>query len=121
MYVRASDPETTYRAFIGFGNNSNLIKSILKRRYWWTIVDKSEGCHFVWSQLKINTIFRESQSSSQNKVDQIYYKELEVADKMRTEPIARLQEGHDRIFNEADLVNWNRHMRKYRKTEISIN
>lgn len=26
-----------YRFFVGEGNNSNLIKGLLRRRYWWTI------------------------------------------------------------------------------------
>ena len=78
MYIRASDQETTYRAFVGFGNNSNLIKSILKRRYWWTLVDKPEGCHFAWSQLKINSIFKDHQAPSQTKPSTIYHSELEV-------------------------------------------
>jgi hypothetical protein len=31
-----------YKAFIGPGNNYHLVKSVLKRRFWWTIVDKNE-------------------------------------------------------------------------------
>ena len=26
-----------YKAYVGPGNNSNLIKGIIKRRYWWTL------------------------------------------------------------------------------------
>jgi hypothetical protein len=30
-----------YKAFVGYGNNSNLIKTLLKRRYsWWVLTDK---------------------------------------------------------------------------------
>ena len=54
------------------------------------------------------------------KADEIYYNELEVPENIKTEPIARLQEGNERIFNQADLVNWNRHMRKFRRTETVI-
>lgn len=25
------------KAYIGFGNNCNMIKGLLKRRFWWTI------------------------------------------------------------------------------------
>ena len=38
-----------------------MVKSILRRRLWWNIVeDKSqiENCNFVWSQLKINFFFK---------------------------------------------------------------
>lgn len=31
-----------------------------------------------------------------------------------------LQEGHERIFNKTDLLNWNRHIRKNRRNEATI-
>jgi hypothetical protein len=46
------------KAFIGFGNNSNMIKSLLKRRFWWTISEEfNEDCAFAWTQIKINKIY----------------------------------------------------------------
>jgi hypothetical protein len=30
----------------------------MKRRSWWTIVDKLDECHFAWTQIKIPDIFR---------------------------------------------------------------
>jgi hypothetical protein len=27
-----------YKAFVGFGNNSSMIKGLLRRRFWWTLV-----------------------------------------------------------------------------------
>lgn len=53
--------DVSYRVFVGLGNNSCMIKSILRRRFWWNIVeDKSQidTCQFVWTQLKINTLFK---------------------------------------------------------------
>jgi hypothetical protein len=41
LYVKTTDNEVTYRAYIGPGNNSNLVKGILRRRFWWTISDKN--------------------------------------------------------------------------------
>ena len=29
-----------YRVYIGAGNNYHLIKGIMKKRFWWTIVDR---------------------------------------------------------------------------------
>jgi len=29
---------TPYKFYVGEGNNSNLIRGILRRRYWWTQV-----------------------------------------------------------------------------------
>ena len=26
-----------YKAYIGFGNNCNMIKGLIKRRFWWCI------------------------------------------------------------------------------------
>jgi hypothetical protein len=43
-----------YRAWIGAGNNGMLIKELLKRRFWWQIVDERNiDINFVWTQLKI--------------------------------------------------------------------
>ena len=46
---------------MGSGNNSLMLKAILKRRFWWTLSDKPEGCNLVWTQLKVNNIFRQQQ------------------------------------------------------------
>ncbi|CAM6001490.1 unnamed protein product [Sphagnum balticum] len=46
-----------FRACIGRGNNSLLIRSLLKRRFWWTFDDDPKNCHFVWTQLKVNGCF----------------------------------------------------------------
>lgn len=60
-----------YKAYIGKGNNSGLIKRLLKDRGYWTIVEKySEDVHFVWTQTKNDTLLkglrrRELKTSSQ--------------------------------------------------------
>ena len=46
------------KAYVGPGNNGAMIKGLLKRRFWWTIVEeRTEDCHFVWTQIKIDDIF----------------------------------------------------------------
>jgi hypothetical protein len=46
------------KAFIGYGNNSNMIKGLLKRRFWWIISDEmADDCALVWTQVKINKIY----------------------------------------------------------------
>ena len=46
------------KAYVGIGNNCNMIKGLIKRRFWWIIVDElNDECSFVWTQLKINSIF----------------------------------------------------------------
>lgn len=41
-----------YKVFIGKGNNSLLVKSLIKRRFWWEIIETPElgDMHFYWSQ-----------------------------------------------------------------------
>lgn len=47
-----------YKAWIGSGNNGNLIKGLIKRRFWWHIIDeKSTKAHFIWTQLKNSDYF----------------------------------------------------------------
>jgi hypothetical protein len=35
VYLTQDNPEARYKFFVGNGNNRNLIKSILKQRWWW--------------------------------------------------------------------------------------
>lgn len=47
------------KAYVSYGNNCNMIKGLLRRRFWWNVVEEySEDCLFVWSQLKLNKIYR---------------------------------------------------------------
>lgn len=48
-----------------------MIKSIIKRRFWWNISEKLEGCQFIWTQLKQNGIFKD-QICSKTKKDNNY-------------------------------------------------
>jgi hypothetical protein len=49
--------EEKFKYYIGHGNNSMLIKSLMKRRFWWTLEDDSKKSNFAWTQLKINNLF----------------------------------------------------------------
>ena len=42
-----------------------LVKSLIKRRYWWLIVQDRdlEEVNFVWTQLKVNQIFEKQKAS----------------------------------------------------------
>ena len=57
------------KAYVGPGNNSSMIKSLLKRRFWWTVCDNinSEDVSFVWTQIKVNNIFEEQPKSIRRK------------------------------------------------------
>lgn len=41
LYVKIKDEiEWPYKLFVGPGNNSMLIKGIMRRRFWWQIAEK---------------------------------------------------------------------------------
>ena len=42
---------------MGKGNNSNLIKGLIRRRPWYQITDKYQEAHFVWTQIKVESYF----------------------------------------------------------------
>lgn len=73
-----------YKAYIGKGNNSLLIRSLLKRRFWIQIVDdiEEEGISFYWSQNKINKVHYKQKVSQQFRI--IYDKD--GSDHKRIEP-----------------------------------
>lgn len=44
--------KSSFKAYICKGNNGHIVKTVLKKRWWWSIVDKCdpEDCDFVWTQ-----------------------------------------------------------------------
>lgn len=50
---------------MGPGNNSNLIKGIMKRRPWYQLTDKIQDAQFIWTQIKNPTIFQGQKKSEQ--------------------------------------------------------
>ena len=56
LFIKASCKDTNLRVYIGNGNNSNLIASLMKRRFWWTVTENVEASQFSWSQLRIDCI-----------------------------------------------------------------
>jgi len=47
---------TSYKYFLGKGNNSIMIRAMMKQRWWWTQVENKEASdlNFMWTQLKQN-------------------------------------------------------------------
>ena len=47
-------PNIVYKYFIGKGNNSIMVRSLFKNRFWWVQHDKEEmeKCNFCWTQIK---------------------------------------------------------------------
>lgn len=60
--------EESYKIYIGKGNNSNLIKSLIKKRFWFQTTKNKEEANFVWTQLKEEGVYRKQQSSKIGKI-----------------------------------------------------
>jgi|JI10StandDraft_1071094.scaffolds.fasta_scaffold1720669_1 hypothetical protein len=60
LYVCSRDEgEKLLKFYVGFGNNSALVKGVMRRRPWWQLVDKStDDINFAWTQLKISDFFK---------------------------------------------------------------
>jgi hypothetical protein len=56
--VALPHPNVIYKYFIGKGNNSIMVRSLFKNRYWWVQNDKEEmeKCNFCWTQIKNNKL-----------------------------------------------------------------
>lgn len=57
MVEPVQDYDIKFKYFVGAGNNSNLIKGLMRRRPWFQITEKPQDSHFVWTQIKITSIF----------------------------------------------------------------
>ncbi len=55
-----------YRAFVGKGNNSILIKNTLKSRSWWNISDNEADSNLYWSQSRDNRFIASLKSLDKN-------------------------------------------------------
>lgn len=64
VVCRSPTHQMTYKYFIGKGNNSSLVRSLLKARWWWTPVDSidSPEVHLVWTQLRNNSVIESLKS-----------------------------------------------------------
>lgn len=50
-------PVVLYKAFVGKGNNSILVKNAIKNRFWWNIVAEktnNQDVNFIWAQQRDN-------------------------------------------------------------------
>ncbi len=47
-----------YKCFVGKGNNSVMVRSLFKSRFWWLLNDKEEveKVNFLWTSCRKNTI-----------------------------------------------------------------
>lgn len=49
-----------FKVFVGKGNNSMLVRSLFKARFWWLLHDKEEmeKVNFMWTQCRKNQIMQ---------------------------------------------------------------
>ena len=62
-------PKTTftpYKYYIGKGNNSILVRTCLKQRFWWSMgdFDDWDDYNFIWTQWKTNKIIAKIKTNS---------------------------------------------------------
>lgn len=71
-------PENKYRFHLGKGNNYLLVKSLLKRRFWWTVEEDAKKANFLWTQLKVNYFYQFQKKAYPNQKDHKLDKDFEV-------------------------------------------
>jgi hypothetical protein len=49
-YISVRNRDTVFRAYVGKGNNGVLIKELLKKRWWWHIVDHPSKANLLWTE-----------------------------------------------------------------------
>ena len=57
-----------YAFYVGPGNNCKLIRAIMRRRPWWFECGDAEEADFVWTQIKIKSIY-EIQDENKHTID----------------------------------------------------
>ena len=74
--------ELKYRFYVGRGNNSLLIKSLMKRRFWWVQEEDPKKANFVWTQLKNSHYYQfQPRGYLDNPFDKVELPEEEDPDK----------------------------------------
>lgn len=49
-YVSVKNKDFVFRAYVEKGNNGVLVKELLKKRYWWHLVDQPEKANLIWTE-----------------------------------------------------------------------
>ncbi len=52
-------PSTPFRAYIAKGNNSHLVRTVLRARFWWTVDEEMQpgmSYHLIWTQVRNNNV-----------------------------------------------------------------
>ena len=49
--------EQPVKMYIGPGNNGNLIRSLMKKRFWFVECSNAKDANFAWTQIKVEAVF----------------------------------------------------------------
>lgn len=101
--------DSKLKYFVGPGNNSNLIKGIMKRRPWFQLTDKIQDAHFVWTQIKNPTIFQ-----TQKKGDALLPLPASENSQLKNKPDCKEFKLFNTLENEKWTSYWSKHMEKER-------
>ena len=89
-----------FKVYIGRGNNSMLIRTLMNRREaWWCITEKIDEANFIWTQLKVNQIF----SNQENEEEKFEKTEIEVNEKRKN---TTAYKTNSKIMNEKAIEQW---------------
>lgn len=101
-----------YKVFIGKGNNSIMVRGIVRRRGWWIIVEDSSEANMIWTQLKVNSYF----DSQPIRKAELTLKDVYSEGVFTAEDMEGNEDGYSRIFNAIDLRNWRSHCKRNPRT-----
>lgn len=73
IYVETpQEYEHRLKVYIGKGNNSSLVRGLIKRRIWFAVTERVEEANFVWTQLKSLPYLKLQNSASNTILEEGY-------------------------------------------------
>lgn len=131
-------PDKKYKYFLGKGNNSLLVKSLMKRRFWWVQTDEIKEANFVWTQLKNNIYYQYQRTNmfvdAETKFDKLDEdhpyspqkpQKQKISDNKKQEQKiqsgilrGQLPEKESKIFTNADRLSYDEMLEKPEKFEV---
>jgi hypothetical protein len=94
--------------YVGGGNNSNLIKGLMKRRTWFQLTDKVQEAQFAWTQIKVPSIFASQPKGEKDK----RYSEEELLSLRHSSQDINCSKKVYSLFNEIEQESWNEYWTK---------
>ena len=119
-----------YKFYVGKGNNSMLVRAMLKQRWWWTAIDRTEieNANLVWTQLVSKRIMavlpsskkkgESTSSSTSTTLDNEHHSEEKKKEDIQ---LANHLENHIHISNKKALfLNLRNYFEKCHKNPFDI-